>query len=71
MSRVKMKICRACHKHDNNFYEVIKIKAFGTKYEEIELCEYCIRKMWKEAWIHPDTKKILEELMTELKIYDS
>ena len=42
MSRFKMKLFRACHKHDNNFYEVIKIKAFGTKYEEIELCEYFI-----------------------------
>jgi len=66
-----MKIARPFHLHDNNFYEVIKIHAYGSKFTELELCEYCIRAMWKEAWLHPDTKKILEELMTELKIYDS
>ena len=62
---------KECHKHDNNFYEVITIHACGSVKNDMELCEYCIRRMWKEAWLHPDTKKILEELMTELKIYDS
>ena len=59
------------HLHDGNVYEVITIHAYGSKFTELELCEHCIRTMWKEAWLPPDTKKILEELMTELKIYDS
>ena len=59
------------HLHDGNLYEVIKIHAYGTKETHLELCEKCIRKMWKQSWLLPETKKILEELMTELKIYDS
>lgn len=71
VSEFEMKIGRACHLHDNNFYEVITIHAYGSVKNDMELCEYCIRRMWKEAWLHPSTKKILEELMRELKIYDS
>ena len=44
---IEMKIGRACHKHDNNFYEIITIHAYGSVKNDMELCEYCIRKMCK------------------------
>ena len=61
---------KEAHLHDGNFYEVIKIHAYGTKERSMILCEFCIRKMWHESWVQPETKKILEDLMSELKIYD-
>jgi len=57
------------HLHEGNLYEVIRVRAYGTK--DLELCEFCIRKMWHESWLQPETKKILEDLMSELKIYDN
>jgi hypothetical protein len=62
---------KEAHLHEGNLYEVIKVHAYGTKVNHLELCEFCIRKMWHESWLQPETKKILEDLMTELKIYDN
>ena len=30
--------------------EVIKMHAYGTKETRLELCEKCIRKMWKQSF---------------------
>jgi len=69
---LKLKNRLGMHLHEGVFYQVIKIHAIGSKKSTLVVCEQCLREMWRaKAWAFPETKKILEDVMKELKIYDN